>query len=186
MNKYLKVMFGTSSSANNNLKYKIDEINIASNWNPSAQNPKEMGGFNFSTEDKILRWLIRGDTIYEVEIPDDAQVIDCPSKSTPHGVFRSNKIILHNPRKVTDKIALDLYKKSKLPEVSYYKALAGCAIRGYRNTCLEIIKDKVNKNNIDLVLSEIDDFVSPFRNDGTKKKLPVYDEVMKILNKIKD
>ena len=186
MNKYLKVMFGTSSSANNNLKYKIDEINISNNWNPSAQDPKKMGGFNFSTEDKILRWLIRGDTLYDVEIPDDAVLIDCPSKSAPHGVFRSNKIILHNPRKVTDEIALDLYKKSKLPAVSYYKALAGCAIRGYRNTCLEIIKDKVNKNNIDLVLSEIDDFVSPFRNDNPKKELQVYEEVIKILNKIKD
>ena len=186
MNKYLKVMFGTSSGANNNLKYKIDEINISNNWNPSAQDPKKMGGFNFSTEDKILRWLIRGDTLYDVEIPNDAELIDCPSKSAPHGVFRSNKIILHNPRKVTDEIAFDLYKKSKLPAVSYYKALVGCAIRGYRNTCLEIIKDKVNKNNIDLVLSEIDDFVSPFRNDNPKKELQVYEEVIKILNKIKD
>ncbi len=41
MNKYLKVMFGTSSGANNNLKYKIDEINISNNWNPSAQDPKK-------------------------------------------------------------------------------------------------------------------------------------------------
>ena len=88
-----------------------------------------MGGFNFSTEDKILRWLIRGDTLYDVEIPSDALVIDCPSKSAPHGVFRSNKIILHNPRKITDEIALDLYKKSKLPEISYFKSLVGCAIR---------------------------------------------------------
>ena len=187
MNKYLKVMFGTSSSANNDLKYKIDEINISKDWNSSAKSPKEMGGFNFSVEDKILRWLIRGDTLYDVEIPADAEVIDCPSKSAPHGVFRSNKIILHNPRKVTDEIALDLYIKSKLPEISYYKSLVGCAIRGYRNTCLEIIKDKVNKNNIDLVLSEIDDFVSPYMNDVTdKKELEVYEEVMKILKEIKD
>ncbi len=118
MNKYLKVMFGTSSGANNSLEYKIDEINISNNWNPDAQDPKEMGGFNFSTEDKILRWLIRGDTLYDVEIPDDAEVIDCPNKSAPHGVFRSNKIILYNSRKVTDEIALNLYKKSKLPELS--------------------------------------------------------------------
>ncbi len=187
MNKYLKVVFGKSSSANNSLEYKIDEINISNNWNPNSNDPREMGGFNFSTEDKILRWLIRGDTLYDVEIPFGAEVIDCPSKSAPHGVFRSNKIILHNPRKVTDEIALDLYKKSKLPEISYYKSLAGCAIRGYRNTCLEIIKDKVNKNNIDLVLEEIDDFVSSFRNDGTsKKELQVYDEIMRILKEIKD
>ena len=187
MNKYLKVMFGVSSSANKDLKYKIDEVNIASNWNPMAKEQEAMGGFNFSTEDKILRWLIRGDTLYDVEIPVDAQVIDCPSKSAPHGVFRSNKIILHNPRKITDEMALDLYRKSKLPEIAYYKSLAGCAIRGYRNTCLEIIKDKVNKNNIDLVLSEINDFVSPFRNNDTSENdLQVFNEVMKILNDIKN
>ena len=179
-------MFGITSGANKDLEYKIDEVNIANHWNPLAQDPKEMGGFNFSTENKILRWLIRGDTLYDVEIPSDAEVIDCPSKSAPHGVFRSNKIILHHPRKVTDDMALDLYRKSELPEISYYKSLAGCAIRGYRNTCLEIIKDKVNKNNIDLVLSEIDDFVSPYMSDGTDQKgLEVYEEVMKILKEIK-
>ncbi len=186
MNKYLKVMFGDKSGANNDLVYKIDEVNIANNWNPNAQDPKEMGGFNFSTEDKILRWLVRGDTIYDVEIPDDAEVIDCPSESAPHGVFRSNKIILHNPRVVTDEIALDLYRKSKLPEISYYKSLAGCAIRGYRNTSLEIIKDKVNKSNINLVLSEINNFVSPYMSNGTSKDdIEVYEEVMEILNNIK-
>jgi len=179
-------MFGMSSGADSDLKYKIDEINIANNWNPSSDDPKEMGGFNFSTEDKILRWLIRGDTIYDVEIPSDAEIIDCPSKSAPHGVFRSNKIILHNPRVVTDEMALDLYKKSKLPELSYYKSLAGCAIRGYRNTCLEIIKDKVNSDNIDLVLSEINDFVTPYKSSNTStNEVGVYEEIMEILNRIK-
>ena len=33
---------------------------------------------------------------------------------------------------------------------------------------------------------KIDDFVSPFRNDDSKKELQVYEEIMKILNKIKD
>ncbi len=186
MPKYLKVMFQTSSSAAKDVTYKIDEVNVTKNWNPHSKNPKEMGGFNFSTEDKILRWLIRGDTLYDVEIPSDATVIDCPSESAPHGVFRSNKIILHNPRIITDEMALDLYKKSTLPEKSYYKSLAGCAIRGYKKTCLEIIKDKVNKDNIDLVLSEINDFVSPYQNDGTDKdKIKIYEEIIKILKEIK-
>lgn len=187
MAKFVKVMFGTTSGANKGLKYKLNEINIADNWNPTSQDPKGMGGFNFSTEDKILRWLVRGDTLYDVEIPPDAEVIDCPSESAPHGVFRSNKIILHNPRKVTDDIALDLYKKSNLPDKSYYKSLAGCAVRGYRKTCLEIIKDRVSKDNIDLVLSEIDDFVSPYNSDGTSDNgLEVYNEIMNNLHKIKE
>lgn len=184
MKKYLKVMFGNVSGANNNLEYKIDGVNIANNWNPLANDPKEMGGFNFSCEDKILRWLIRGDTMYDVIIPDDATVIDCPSESAPHGVFRTNKIILTNPRKVTDDIAMELYLESDLPEKSYYKALAGLAIMGYINTCKKLISDRINKDNIDLVLSEIADFVKPenAKNAGNKE---VFNEVMNILSNIK-
>lgn len=187
MDKYLKVMFGNKSGANSDLEYKIDEVNIANNWNPNTYDPKEMGGFNFSKEDKILRWLVRGDTIYDVEVPEEAEIIDCPSESAPHVVFRSNKIILHNPRIMTDEIAMDLYVKSNLPEKSYYKSLIGCAIRGYRNTCLAIIKDKVNKDNIDLVLNEAYDFTTPYRSTGTAiNGIEVYEEIMKILIEIKE
>lgn len=181
--KFLKVMFGNKGV---NYEYKIDEVNIAETWNPNTYEPKEMGGFNFSTEDKILRWLVRGDTIYDVKIPDDAEVIDCPSESAPHGVFRSNKIVLTNPRPVTDELAMDFYLKSDLPEKSYYKSLAGVAIRGYRNTSLKIIEDRVNKDNIDLVLSEIGDFVTPYQSSGTAENgVEVYNEVMSMLNNIK-
>lgn len=179
MSKYLKVMFDNKGV---NFEYKIDEVNIADIWNPNTYDSKEMGGFNFSTEDKILRWLVRGDTIYDVVIPDDAEIIDCPSESAPHGVFRSNKIILTNPRTMTDELAMNFYLKSDLPEKSYYKSLAGIAIRGYRNTALKIIEDKVNKDNIDLVLSEIDDFVKPYQSSGTSDN---GNEVMNILNGIK-
>ncbi len=34
--KYLKVMFNTTSGASFDVQYKIDEINIANNWNPSS------------------------------------------------------------------------------------------------------------------------------------------------------
>ena len=142
--KYLKVMFGSTSGANNSFIYKINEVNVANNWNPKSTDPKEMGGFNFSVEDKILRWLVRGDTIYDVSVPNDAEIIDCPSESAPHGVFRTNKIILSNPRKVTDEIACDLYLKSNLPEKSYFKSMAGCAVRGYINTAIQIFNDKIS------------------------------------------
>lgn len=186
MKKYVKVMFENKSGANNDIEYKIDEVNVAKIWNPSASEPKEMGGFNFSTEDKILRWLIRGDTIYDVIIPDGAEVIDVESISAPHGVFRANKIIITNPRIMTDELAMYYYKISKLPEKSYFKSLAGCAIRGYKNTCMQIIKDKVNKDNIDLVLSEINDFVEPFKNcSNNNDDTLVFNEVIQCLNKIK-
>ena len=187
MAKYLKVMFGNTSGAKSSLNYEVGGINVAKTWNPKAEEPQEMGGFNFSTEDKILRWLVRGDTLYDVEIPSDAEVVEVESASAPHGVFRTNKIIIKNPRIVTDKIAMELYKKSNLPEVSYYKSLAGCAIRGYKKTCLKIIEDKINKDNIDLVLKEINDFVTPYISSGTSSNgTYVYEEVMNILNNIKN
>jgi len=160
-NKYLKCMFGQISGADSGLEYKIGEVNIAEYWNPNEMDPKKMGGFNFSTERKILRWLVRGNTIYDVIIPEDAEVIDCPSPSAPHGVFRSNKIIISNPRPVTDDIAMELYKKSELPEKSYFKAMAGVAVRGYINTALKILEDKVNGDNIELAISEFKDFCKP-------------------------
>lgn len=186
MTKYLNVMFGTTSGANSNIKYKLDEINVAEKWNPNETDPSEMGGFNFSTEDKILRWLVRSDTIYDVDILEDAEIVNCPIESAPNGVFRSNKIILTNPGIMTDGIAMNLYSKSNLPEKSYYKSLIGCAIRGYRNTCLQIIKDKISKENIDLVLSEVEDFVKPYQSTGTSSNgSEVYEEIMKYLNEIK-
>ena len=184
MNKYLKVMFGNKGA---NFEYKIDEVNVANNWNPKAIDPKEMGGFNFSTEDKILRWLIRGDTLYDVIIPNDAEIIDCISESAPHGVFRSNKIIITNPRPMSDEIAMNFYLKSDLPEKSYYKSLIGCAIRGYEKTSLKIIEDRVNKDNIDVVLEEVNDFVKPHQSSGTAENgNEVYKKVMKLLNDIKN
>lgn len=88
-------------------------------------------------------------------------MIDCPSPSSPHGVFRSNKIILNNPRNVTDEIAMELYLKSELPEKSYFKAMAGCCVRGYINTALKIFEDKVNRKNIESAISEFEDFCKP-------------------------
>lgn len=184
--KYVKVMFGTDSLAGDSgFSYKIGEVNVADNWNPNSEDPKETGGFNYSVESKILRWLVRGDTIYDVIIPEDAEVIEVNSESAPGGVFRSNKIIIENPRKVTDKMALDLYKKSDLPEKSYYKAMAGCAVRGYLKTVERIIKDKVNKDNIDLVLSEVNDFLKPDDShpDGSSSCSKY---MIKLLNDIKN
>lgn len=167
--KYVKVMFGNKSGAISELEYKIDEVNIASMWNPMEIDPKKMGGFNFSTEDKILRWLVRGDTIYDVEIPEDAEVVDCIGLSAPHGVFRSNKIILKNPRHVTDDMAMEFYLKSNLPEKSYFKAMVGCAVRGHLRTAKRILNDKINPNNIDVAISEFLDFCRP--KDGWSKEI---------------
>lgn len=183
--QFVKVMFGTTSGASG-FEYKEGIVNIAENWNPKEIDPESMGGFNFSVEDKILRYLVRGDTICDVEVPKDAEIIDCPSKSCPHGIFRANKIIISNIRPMTDKLAMYFYKKSILPEKSYYKSFAGCAVRGYKNTTMAIIKDKVNKKNIDLAISEFEDFVKPGYYWDKKGDEDFVNSVREYLNNIKD
>lgn len=52
--KYVKVMDGLKSNAGD-FEYKLGEVNIANNWNPNADNPKDFGGFNYADEKCILR-----------------------------------------------------------------------------------------------------------------------------------
>lgn len=152
-------MFGENSGADSSVRYQIGEVNVASHWDPTAKSGKDFGGFNFSTESKIIRWLHRGDTLYDVIVPPDAEVIDVVDSATPHGVFRSNKIILQNPRKVTDEMALDFYYKSDIPEVAYYRALGAVALMDYKKTALQIFHDKVNESNVHTVLEEWNEMV---------------------------
>lgn len=91
MDKYLKVMFGNKGA---NYEYKIDEINVANIWNPNAKKGRDFGGFNFSTENKIIRWLHRGDTLYDVIIPDDAEVIDCVESAHLMECLEAIKLLL--------------------------------------------------------------------------------------------
>lgn len=166
MNNYIKLMDGSKSNAGG-FEYKIGEVNVAANWNPSTFDPSLMGGFNFSTDKKILRWVHRGDTVYDVEIPEDAEVIDCPSKNCPHGVFRTNKIILKNPRNVNEEMVMDFYEKSDLPENTYYQCIVVMIYRKYVNVAKRIINDKVNKNNIDNCIKEFEKMISD-KHDGTE------------------
>ena len=138
MSKYVRVMDGLKSNAGG-FEYKIDEVNIANNWNPSSLDAEKMGGFNFGTEDKILRWLHRGNTIYDVIIPDDAEVIKVDEEK---GIYRSNKIIVTNPRKVTDEIVVELYKKSNLSN----KILAQCLLTLIWKNRLEISKELLSED----------------------------------------
>ena len=183
MNKYVKVMFGTTSGAKSDYEYKVGEVNISNNWNPTATSGRDFGGFNFTTEDCIIRWLHRGDTIYDVEIPSDAEVIKVESATT---VYRSNKIIINNPRKVDDELALHFYKISNILEKSYYKALAVVCIMNYKKTAYEILKDKVNKDNIDLVLEEWNDFIYHNGKNDCKIKNKLILEIEKNLYNIKE
>ncbi|MBE6157973.1 MAG: hypothetical protein E7160_04185 [Firmicutes bacterium] len=169
MNKYVRVMDGLRSNAGG-FNYKLDEVNIAEKWNLNNLDPEEMGGFNFGTEDKILRWLHRGDTIYDVIIPDDAEVINVDQEK---GIFRSNKIIVTNPRTITDEIVLDLYKKNTLSN----KILAQCLMTLIWKERLDvvkyIIKDRVNSNNVDEIIKEFVEYAGD-KNLSYKSTQEIY------------
>lgn len=175
--KYVKVMDNTTSNADKNIQYKINEINISTKWNKNAKKPEDMGGFNFSTEDKILRWLLRGDTLYEVTLPDDAEVVECESLSAPHGVFRTNKIIINNPVKITDEVAMNLYKKSNLPWKSYVQILSYLAVANYKNTSYQILKDKITKDNAKEALEIYDNFLKIRINPMPKLYIEIKDKI---------
>lgn len=173
-------MDGLKSNAGG-FEIKLNEINTSNKWNPNEIEPEKMGGFNFSTEDKILRWLHRGDTIYDVIIPKDAEVILCNEEK---GVWRSNRIIITNPRKITDKIVIELYKKTTLSN----KILAQCLLTLLWKNRIEvskyIIKDRVNKENVSEFINEYLDYVKRcdmFNNYELKKQIKIiYDLLIQV------
>ena len=155
MTKYVRVVDGLKSNAGG-FDFKIDEVNIAAKWDPTSLNPEEMGGFNFSSEDKILRWLHRGDTLYDVIIPDDAEVIMCDKEK---GIYRSNKIIITNPRKITDELVLELYKKNSLSDKILAQVMVTLLWRERVDIVKFIIKDRVNLSNVDEIITEYENYI---------------------------
>lgn len=182
MKKFVKVMFDLTSGADKGFKYKIGEVNVASNWNPDAKNGKDFGGFNYCSEECILRWLHRGDTIYDATIPDDAENVRLDGATT---IYRTNKIIISNPKKVDDELALYFYHISKIPEKSYYKALAVVSIMNYKKTAYAIFKDKINKDSIDEVLEEWNDFISHGNKNDRKDVNGLVKEIEDYLYEVK-
>lgn len=179
--KYVRVMDGLKSNANG-FEFKLDEVNMAKRWNPSSLDAQEMGGFNFGTEDKILRWLHRGDTLYDVIVPEDAEVVLVDDVK---GVYRANKIIITNPRTITNELVLDLYKKTTLPDKIISHCLVTLLWRDRFDICKYIIKDRVNLSNIDVFINGYEDYISRdyiSSNDLDEK----IEEIHNILKEIKD
>ncbi len=184
MTKYVRVMDGLKSNASGQ-EFKLNEVIEANHWDPSETEPEKMGGFNFSTEDKILRYIFRGDTIYDVIVPEDAQVILVDESK---GIYRANKIIVTNPRPITEDMVIDIYKKSTLPLNRYFQCIYCLLFRKYINASKTIINDLVNKDNIDLAIKEFEDFAS--RSNGNDTGIFDYDklfpEAKEIYNILKD
>ena len=179
--KYVRIMKEIDSNGNG-YPFKLNEINETDRCNTKSKDPKEFGGFNFTTEDKALRWTIRGNTLYEVEIPTDAKTLEIVDETYSEGIYKSNKIIIKNPKELTENIIMDLYKKSDLPETSYFQCLAFLALRNYKEVCRKIIKDKVTEENVKTAIKTFKSFLSV----SEKEKTDCYKEVEEMLEEIKD
>ena len=185
MSNYVRVMDGLKSNASGQ-EFKLNEVITAELWNPKELEPEKMGGFNFSKEDKILRYIFRGDTIYDVIIPEDADVI-CVDEQK--GIYRANKIIVTNPRKITEDMVIDIYKKSTLPMERYFQCIYCLLFRKYINASKYIIKDIVNKNNVDAAIKEFENFAARGNDTGIfdyDKLFPEAKEIYDILLDIRN
>lgn len=153
--KYFRVI-QTEKEYQDGKRFPIDKVVISNNKiDLNATDRTKIGGFYVSTYDYIFRWLIRGDTLCEVIIPEDSKIYKTISEN---GIYVTEKMILTNPRKIDDNFAMKLYLESKLPEKSYFKAMTACAIKEYINTALKVCDDKVNKENVDIAISELEEF----------------------------
>lgn len=174
MSKYVRVMDGLKSNANG-IEFKLDEVMVADLWNPNEKGAEKMGGFNFSVEGIILRWINRGDTIYDVIIPEDAEMI---TVSEEKGLYRANKIIVTNPRKITDEMLLDLYKKNTMTDKTFGYSLRPLLLKNRLEIVKYIIKDRVNKDNVDEILEA---FIK-----STKEDINLLKDIQTIINILKN
>lgn len=161
--KYYRVI-QTIKQYSDGRRFPLNEVVVADHKvDLNATDRTKMGGFCISSYEYIFRWLIRGDTLCEVKIPEDTKIYKTVSDN---GIYTADKIILTNPKKIDDDFAMNLYKVSTLSELSYFKAMTACSICGYINTAIQVCNDKVNKENVDIAITELEDFCK--RRDDEK------------------
>ena len=160
--KYLKWAFKDNIGHRDNQKFEIGKVITCDTWDPDNTDWDKRGGFNFTNEECALRWMSRGDTLYEVEIPSDGEIVNVRNDKTPGGIIVANKIILKNPVPISEELLMNFYKKSKLPLTTYFECIGLLASRGYYDIALNLIKDKVNMDNIDLALDKFNSSIKPW------------------------
>ena len=180
MTKYLKWAFSNKVGHNEDQTFEIGKEIICDTWDPKNEDWDKRGGFNFTNEECALRWMSRGDTLYEVALPEDAEVLNVRNDKTPGGILVANKIIMNNPIPISEDLLFEFYKKSKLPLETYFETIGLLASRGYVELAKTIIKDKVTIDNIDLALEEFNNSIKPWH----KVDFDSYNKVKEILEKI--
>ena len=179
--KYLKWAFKNNIGHRENQKFEIGKVMVCDTWDPKNEDWDKRGGFNFTNEECALRWMSRGDTLYEVEVPTDGEILNVRNDKTPGGIIVSNKIILKNPIPISEDLLMFFYDKSKLPLSTYFECIGILASRSYYDIALNIIKDKVTMDNIDLALEKFNSSLKPWR----KVDYDCYDRVKEVLEEIK-
>lgn len=96
----------------------------------------------------------------------------------------TEKMILTNPKKIDDNFATELYLKSNLSEVSYFRAMTACAICGYNNTALKVCEDKVNKNNVDVAIAELEEYCTRRKNEKFIENISAINSVQILRKKL--
>ena len=69
---------------------------------------------------------------------------------------------------------MEFYKKSELPQKTYYQCIVVMLFKKYVNVAKQIIKDKVNKDNIDDCINEFERFITD-KHDGLEHKFSYED-----------
>ena len=163
-NKFYKIIQVNNSNFKYNKTFPFNEIVISDKIiNLNATEISDIGGFFISTYEYIFRWIIRGDILCEVKVPENSKVYKTVSEN---GAYVTEKIILTNPKKIDDNFAMELYTNSTLSDKSYFSAMAACDISGYINTAIKVYKDKVNKENVDIAISEFEGFCKRKSKEG--------------------
>ena len=178
--KYLKWVFGTNIANKENEEFKINEEITADRWDPANKDWNLKGGFNFTNEKCALRWMARGDTLYEVEIPNDGEIYEVENMKTPGGIIIANKIILKNPVPISSELLNRFYEISDLPLKTYFECIGLLASRKYYDLALRIIKDKVTIENIDDAIEIFNNSIKPWH----KVDYDCYNRVKKVLEEI--
>lgn len=52
-------------------------------WDSNNENWSKKGGFNFTNEKCAIRWMSRGNTLYEAEIPKNGEIKEIENSKTP-------------------------------------------------------------------------------------------------------
>ncbi|MBQ7240678.1 MAG: hypothetical protein IJS56_04470 [Bacilli bacterium] len=180
MAKYLKWVFN-DKIRNSDKSFEVGKVIESSTWDPDNEDWSLRGGFNFTNEECALRWVARGDTLYEVIIPEDAEVREIKNDKTPGGIYLSNKIILDNPIPISDELLNEYYEKSHLPLPTYFECIGVLATRGYKDLTLKIIKDKVTIDNVDLAIEKLNAKNKPDREINYE----TFNAVKEVLEEIK-